>query len=117
MIERGFGKIINISSIGGRKGAAGRSAYRITKAGLISFTESLAAEVKQYGIDVNAICPGAVDTEGYREAFNATGVAGNPKIGTPENIADVAVFLTSDRSTAITETEIDASGATNPLFG
>ena len=64
MIERGYGKIINISSLGGRKGAAGRSAYRTTKAGLISFTESLAAEVKQYGIDVNAICPGAVDTEG-----------------------------------------------------
>jgi len=117
MIERGYGKIINISSLGGRKGAAGRSAYRITKAGLISFTESLAAEVKQYGIDVNAICPGAVDTEGYREAFNATGVTRNSKIGTPETIADVAVFLASDRSTAITGTAIDAFGATNPLFG
>jgi 2-dehydro-3-deoxy-D-gluconate 5-dehydrogenase len=117
MIERGYGKIINISSLGGRKGAAGRSAYRITKAGLISFTESLAAEVKQYGIDVNAICPGAVDTEGYREAFNATGATRNPKIGTPESIADVAVFLASDRSTAITGTAIDAFGATNPLFG
>ena len=117
MIERGYGKIINISSLGGRKGAAGRSAYRITKAGLISFTESLAAEVKQYGIDVNAICPGAVDTEGYREAFNRTGRAENPKIGTPENIANVAVFLASDRSTAITGAAIDAFGATNPLFG
>jgi len=117
MIERGYGKIINISSIGGRKGAAGRSAYRITKAGLISFTESLAAEVKQYGIDVNAICPGAVDTRGYREALNATGRAPNPKIETPENIANVAVFLASNRSTAITGTAIDAFGATNPLFG
>ena len=46
MIAQGYGKIINISSIGGRKGAYGRSAYRATKAGLISFTESLAAEVK-----------------------------------------------------------------------
>jgi 3-oxoacyl-[acyl-carrier protein] reductase len=117
MIERGYGKIINISSLGGRKGAAGRSAYRITKAGLISFTESLAAEVKQYGIDVNAICPGPVDTEGYREAFNTTGRAQNPKIGTPEDIAHLAVFLTSERSTAITGAAIDAFGATNPLFG
>ena len=63
MIARRHGKIINISSIGGRKGAAGRSAYRVTKAGLISFTESLAAEVKRYGIDVNAICPGPFLTE------------------------------------------------------
>jgi len=117
MIERGYGKIINISSLGGRKGAAGRSAYRITKAGLISFTESLAAEVKQYGIDVNAICPGAVDTEGYREAFNRTGRAENPKIGAPEDIANVALFLAGDGSTAITGTAIDAFGATNPLFG
>jgi NAD(P)-dependent dehydrogenase (short-subunit alcohol dehydrogenase family) len=117
MIERGYGKIINISSIGGRKGAAGRSAYRVTKAGLISFTESLAAEVKRYGIDVNAICPGAVDTEGYRAVFNTPGQAGNPKIEPPEYIAELAVFLASDRSKAITGTAIDAFGATNPLFG
>jgi len=117
MIERGYGKVINISSIGGRKGAAGRSAYRITKAGLISFTESLAAEVKRYGIDVNAICPGAVDTEGYRAAFDTPGQPRNPKIETPEHIAELAVFLASDRSKAITGTAIDAFGATNPLFG
>lgn len=116
MIERGYGKIINISSIGGRKGGAGRSAYRITKAGLISFTESLAAEVKEHGIDVNAICPGGVDTEGFRVAFNTRGREDNPKLGTSENIANVAVFLASDRSAAITGAAIDAFGATNPLF-
>lgn len=117
MIERRYGKIINISSIGGRKGGAGRSAYRITKAGLISFTESLAAEVKQHGIDVNAICPGAVETEGYREAFGASGGGRHAKLGTPESIADLAVFLASERSAAITGTAIDAFGAANPLFG
>jgi 3-oxoacyl-[acyl-carrier protein] reductase len=117
MIGRGYGKIINISSLGGRKGAAGRSAYRLTKAGLISFTESLAAEVKQYGIDVNAICPGAVDTEGYREAFGAPGRAHSRPIGTPDSIASIALFLASEASTAITGTAIDAFGATNPLFG
>ena len=47
---------------GGRKGAKGRTAYRVTKAGLISLTESVAAEVKAHGIDVNAICPGIVGT-------------------------------------------------------
>jgi NAD(P)-dependent dehydrogenase (short-subunit alcohol dehydrogenase family) len=117
MMARRYGKIINMSSIGGRKGAAGRSAYRITKAGLISFTESLAAEVKQHGIDVNAICPGAVDTEGYRAAFGAEGGRGRARIGTPEAIAELAVFLASDRSEAITGTAIDAFGPSNPLFG
>lgn len=117
MIDRGYGKVINISSIGARKGAAGRSAYRITKAGLISFTESLAAEVKQHGIDVNAICPGAVDTEGYREAFKGDARPRHSKIGTPESIAQLAVFLAGDRSGAITGTAIDAFGPANPLFG
>jgi len=117
MMDRGYGKIINISSIGGRKGAAGRSAYRITKAGLISFTESLAAEVKQYGIDVNAICPGAVDTEGYREAFKGNGRPRHSKIGTPESIAQLALFLAGNESGAITGTAIDAFGEANPLFG
>lgn len=117
MISSGYGKVINISSIGGRKGAAGRSAYRITKAGLISFTESLAAEVKQHGIDVNAICPGGVDTEGYRDAFNTRGRNDNPKLMLPEEIANVAVFLASDLSSAITGAAIDSFGGSNPLFG
>ena len=117
MMTRRYGKIINMSSLGGRKGAAGRSAYRITKAALISVTESLAAEVKQYGIDVNAICPGAVDTEGYREAFKGDGRLRHSKIGTPESIAQLAVFLAGNESGAITGTAIDAFGEANPLFG
>lgn len=116
MIEQEYGKIINISSIGGRKGAAGRSAYRITKSGLISFTESLAAEVKQHGIDVNAICPGGTDTEGYRDAFDTSGRSENPKLMDPDEIAQVAVFLASDANSAITGAAIDAFGKTNPLF-
>lgn len=116
MIENRYGKIINISSIGGRKGARGRSAYRVTKVGLISLTESVAAEVKEYGIDVNCICPGGVDTEGYREAFNNRGREDNAKLMQPEEIAQLGVFLASGHSTAITGTAIDAFGATNPLF-
>lgn len=117
MIENRSGKIINISSIGGRKGGKGRSAYRVTKAGLISLTESVAAEAKPYGIDVNCICPGAVDTEGYREAFGSRGREENPKLMRPEEIAELAVFLASDASSAITGTAIDAFGGMNPLFG
>lgn len=116
MMARKSGKIINISSIGGRKGAKGRTAYRATKAALISLTESVAAEVKEYGIDVNCICPGAVDTEGYREAFGNRGREDNPKLMLPEDIAALAVFLASDASSAITGAAIDAFGASNPLF-
>ena len=57
MIQRKYGKIVNISSIGGRRGGKGRSAYRMTKAALINFTESIAAEVNLHGISVNCICP------------------------------------------------------------
>ncbi|MEZ4664218.1 MAG: SDR family oxidoreductase [Caldilineaceae bacterium] len=117
MIEQRAGKIINISSIGGRKGGKGRSAYRVTKAALISLTESVAAEVKQYGIDVNCICPGGVDTEGFREAFGNRGRADNPRLMLPDEIAELALFLASDASSAITGAAIDAFGGTNPLFG
>jgi NAD(P)-dependent dehydrogenase (short-subunit alcohol dehydrogenase family) len=116
MIERGNGKVINISSIGGRSGAAGRGAYRVTKSGLISFTQTLAAEVYEHGINVNAICPGGTDTEGYRGAFNTTGRSENPKLMDPAEIADVALFLASDASSAITGTAIDSFGGSNPLF-
>jgi len=116
MIENRSGKIINISSIGGRRGGKGRSAYRVTKAALISLTESVAAEVKEHGIDVNCICPGGVDTEGFREAFDSQGRAENPRLMRPEEIANLAVFLASDASSAITGAAIDAFGGTNPLF-
>jgi 3-oxoacyl-[acyl-carrier protein] reductase len=115
MIENQSGKIINISSIGGRKGGKGRSAYRVTKAGLISLTESVAAEVKPYSIDVNCICPGGVKTEGFRQAFGESR-AENPKLMRPEEVAEVGVFLASAASSAITGTAIDAFGRTNPLF-
>ena len=116
MIANRSGKIINLSSIGGRRGGKGRSAYRATKAGLISLTESVAAEVKPYGIDAVCICPGGVDTEGYRKAFGNRGRAENPKLMEAQEIASLAVFLASDASSAITGTAIDAFGSANPLF-
>ena len=114
MIEQRSGKIINMSSIGGRRGAAGRTPYRPTKAALINFTECLAAEVKEFGIDVNAICPGGVDTNMLREIRQGTLP---PKVMKPEEIAAVAMFLASDESSGITGTAIDVFGIGNPLFG
>ncbi len=114
MIAQKSGKIINLASSGGRHGAAGRMPYRPTKAALISFTECLAAEVKQHNIDVNAICSGAVETD---MMFEITAGKMPEKIMPPEDIAAVAVFLASDDSRAITGTAIDAFGNSNPLFG
>ena len=114
MIAQGYGKIVNISSLGGRSGAAGRTPYRPTKAALINFTECVAAEVKEHGIDVNAVCPGPVTTDMMREITN-NNVPSNAM--QPEEIASVVVFLVSGEAGAITGTAIDAFGEANPLFG
>jgi NAD(P)-dependent dehydrogenase (short-subunit alcohol dehydrogenase family) len=114
MIERGSGTVINVSSIGGRKGSAGRTAYRAAKSALINLTESVAAEAKPHGINVNCICPGPVDTEGFREAYPER--SSSLALMRPEEIAEIAVFLASDASSAITGTAIDAFGNSNPLF-
>lgn len=114
MMQQRSGKIISMSSYGGKHGAAGRSPYRSTKAAIIIFTECLAAEVKQYGIDVNVICPALVATDMLKEIM---GSQAPPGVTPPEEIADLAVFLASDESKSITGTAIEAYGTSNPLFG
>jgi NAD(P)-dependent dehydrogenase (short-subunit alcohol dehydrogenase family) len=116
MRKAGRGHIINVSSIGGRKGARGRSAYRASKAALINLTESLAAELARDRIQVNCICPGVVDTEGYRQLMASRGRAPEAQAMRPEEIAEVALFLASDAASAITGTAIDAFGPANPLL-
>ena len=116
MIQRKYGKIVNISSIGGRRGGKGRSAYRMTKAALINFTESIAAEVNLHGISVNCICPGGTDTQGFRSAFNARSAEKNKYLMKPEEISDLILFLTSEKASSITGASIDAYGQTNPIF-
>ena len=114
MTAQHYGRIINISSIGGRSGAAGRTPYRPTKAALINFTECLAAEVKSHGIDVNAVCPGPTDTDMMRDI---TGGNVPSYAMPPEEIASVVLYLASDESRAITGTAIDAFGTANPILG
>jgi NAD(P)-dependent dehydrogenase (short-subunit alcohol dehydrogenase family) len=116
MKAAGRGHIINVSSIGGRKGGRGRSAYRASKAALINLTESLAAELAPAGIQVNCICPGVVDTEGYRDLMASRGLPPVAGAMQAEEIAEVALFLATDAASAITGTAIDAFGAANPLF-
>jgi 3-oxoacyl-[acyl-carrier protein] reductase len=114
MMRQRSGKIINVASIGGRMGIAGIAAYGAAKAGLLHFTASLAAEVKRFGIDVNAVCPSGTDTRMLHETGRATG---RTNLIRPEEIANVILFLVSPESSAITGTAIDAFGMSNPLFG
>jgi 3-oxoacyl-[acyl-carrier protein] reductase len=114
MIRQRAGKIINVASIGGRVGFAGIAAYGAAKAGLIHFTASLAAEVKPYGIDVNAVCPSGTDTRMLHETGRAKG---RTNLIRPEEIANVIRFLASPDSSAITGTAVEAYGLGNPLFG
>ncbi len=114
MMAQGYGRIVNLSSIGGRNGAAGRTPYRPTKAALINFTECLAAEVKGYGIDVNAVCPGPTDTDMMRDL---TGGKLPAYVMPPEDIAAVILYLACDESRAITGTAVDAFGTASPILG
>jgi len=112
MIRQQRGRIINIASIGARRGEGGRSAYRVSKAGLVTLTECLSGEAKKFGVNVNAICPGAVDTPMLRGVYGRReGVVAMP----PEDVAAVAVFLASAEARALHGAVIDAFGVSRTL--
>ncbi len=96
MIAKRDGAIVNVSSISGVLGAdkfPGFTSYNSSKAALISFTEALAVEVKEFGVRVNSVSPGSVDTAMW------AGVSGGaPASMTPQEVADVILFLASPRS-------------------
>ena len=115
MRERGFGRIINISSINGQKGQMGQVNYSAAKAGELGFTKALAQEGARKGITVNAICPGYIGTEMVRavpEKVMESIVAGIPvgRLGEPEEIARCVVFLASDDAGFITGSTLSANG-------
>lgn len=106
MIKRQCGAIVNIASISGMDLKLGNSAYGVSKAALIAFTKTLAAECGEHGVRVNAIAPGLVDTEmaGLMEDHAAREmIAGSAmkRLGTPDEIAETVVFLASDHATFI----------------
>ncbi len=115
MRERGFGRIVNISSINGQKGQMGQTNYSAAKAGDIGFTKALAQENARKGITVNAICPGYIMTDMVRavpEKVLESIVAQVPigRLGEPEEIARCVVFLASDDSGMITGSTLTANG-------
>ena len=116
MRERGFGRIINISSINGQKGQMGQANYSAAKAGDIGFTKALAQEGAFKGVTVNAICPGYIGTEMVRavpeDVLKSKILPQIPvgRLGEPEEIARCVVFLASDDAGFITGSTISANG-------
>ena len=115
MRERGFGRIITISSINGQKGQFGQANYAASKAGDLGLTKTLAQEGAGKGITANAICPGYIATdmvmavpEKVREAIIGQIPVG--RLGEPEEIARCVVFLASDDAGFITGSTISANG-------
>jgi NAD(P)-dependent dehydrogenase (short-subunit alcohol dehydrogenase family) len=107
MIKQNYGKIINISSRPALKGVAGVGAYSASKAGVLNLTETIADEVRDYDINVNAILPSTIDTPANRRDMPEADFS---KWVKPEEIARVMVFLASDDSRAV-------SGAGIPVYG
>ncbi len=107
MIKQNYGRIINISSRAALKGLAGVGAYSASKAGVLNLTETIADEVKDHDINVNAILPSTIDTPANRKDMPNSDFS---KWVKPEEIARVMVFLASDDSKPI-------SGAAIPVYG
>ena len=115
MRERGFGRIVNISSINGQKGQIGQVNYSAAKAGLIGFTKALAQESAKKGITVNTVCPGYIDTEMVQavpekvlEGIIATIPVG--RLGTAAEIAECVSFLAGEDGGFITGSTLTANG-------
>ncbi|MEC9196014.1 acetoacetyl-CoA reductase [Donghicola tyrosinivorans] len=116
MRDRGFGRVVVISSINGQKGQFGQVNYAATKAGDLGIVKSLAQEGAAKGITANAICPGYIATEmvmAVPEKVREKIISGIPagRLGEPEEIARCVVFLASDDASFINGSTISANGA------
>jgi acetoacetyl-CoA reductase len=115
MRDRGFGRIVNISSINGQKGQFGQTNYCAAKAGMVGFTKALALENARKGVTVNAVAPGYIDTDMVAavpaevlETIKAAIPIG--RLGAPEEVARCVAFLTSDDAGLITGATLAANG-------
>ena len=121
MLQRGSGRVINISSDAARVGSSGEAVYSACKGGIIAFSKTLAREVARKGITVNVVCPGPTDTPILR-GFLGEGDPGQKvydalvraipmkRVGQPDDIPGIVAFLASDEAGFITGQVISVSG-------
>jgi acetoacetyl-CoA reductase len=115
MRERGWGRVINISSINGQKGQIGQTNYSASKAGVIGFTKALALENAKKGVTVNAIAPGYIDTE-MVQAVPEKVLQGiidqipSGRLGRGDEIAEVVAFLAGERAGFVTGATLTVNG-------
>jgi acetoacetyl-CoA reductase len=115
MVERGWGRIVNISSVNAVRGQFGQTNYASAKAGILGFTKSLAQEVVRKGVTVNSVSPGYVQTDmvmAIREDVRQKIVSEIPagRLAMPEEVADAVAFLASDKAAYITGTNLAVNG-------
>jgi acetoacetyl-CoA reductase len=115
MVERGWGRIINISSVNGQRGQFGQANYSAAKAGMHGFTKTLAIEVARKGVTVNTISPGYIGTDmvmAVREDIREQIIAQIPvgRLGGTEEVGFLVSFLASDKSSFITGANLAING-------
>ena len=115
MVERGFGRIVNVTSVAALRGRPMCIPYSVSKAGVTAFTKGLSEALAAHNIRVNAVAPGLTDTDmaaNLDEATRAKQIQDTPlkRMGTPEDIANVVMFLLSEQSSFMTGQTVVASG-------
>jgi acetoacetyl-CoA reductase len=116
MVERGWGRVINVSSVNGQKGAFGQTNYSAAKAGMHGFTKALALEVAKKGVTVNTISPGYIGTKMVlaipKDVLDTKILPQIPvgRLGKPDEIAGLCAYLASDEAAFVTGANIAING-------
>ena len=116
MVERGWGRVINVSSVNGSKGAFGQTNYSAAKAGVHGFTKALALEVAKRGVTVNTISPGYIGTKMVtaipKEVLDTKILPHIPvgRLGKPEEVAGLIIYLASEEAAFVTGANISING-------
>ena len=115
--EQKYGKIINVTSINGLRGKFGQTNYSASKAGIIGYTKAVDKELGAFGVNVNAVAPGLIETQMLKESEArdkiidmAMGEIVLKRVGQPEDLANVVTFLASDRARHVTGEIIKVDG-------
>ncbi|MEX0959439.1 MAG: acetoacetyl-CoA reductase [Burkholderiales bacterium] len=116
MVDRGWGRVINVSSVNGQKGAFGQTNYSAAKAGMHGFTKALALEVARKGVTVNTISPGYIGTRMVtaipQDILDSKILPQIPlgRLGQPEEVAGLIIYLASDEAAFVTGANISING-------